>query len=483
MEVDLTTKAKKFFKYGLIGVAGLAVASAGAAYYMQSREVTMKIYGAEVAGSMVGVRAMAAGKIETLPVENGAAVDSGNVIATISVKVSDEELAQLEETVRLAEQNLAQVQAGRSVRVPVTRSIPRNIGGGVSYYDVEAAQSAVASAGDKLERFRSLADIGAIPQNQLWSAQAEYDSAVANLNSVENRYYSSEYTYDTETIYEIQYQDSPPEVIASAEISLKQAESALASAKQEATATEITAPIAGNFYPVNIELGTDVKPGQIIAQIGDTSDLWIEAKITDEQMQKLQLGQLVNYELNGQILEGNIIEFVTPDSFEEDEEDVPIQTPAQDQTQNPVQNPVTDNQSNAWIPPERNQPTQPIQTQDQNQPQNQPTQNQNAWIPPNANDGKWIPPEQNQTQQQTQPLTQDQNQTQPQDQSQPQPQSQDQTQLQQNQSIIEGNSSDEFEYVEEEVFNPEPKIRVSIPKDLPFECKPGMKSVIIVRMN
>ncbi len=299
MEVDLTTKAKKFFKYGLIGVAGLAVASAGAAYYMQSREVTMKIYGAEVAGSMVGVRAMAAGKIETLPVENGAAVDSGNVIATISVKVSDEELAQLEETVRLAEQNLAQVQAGRSVRVPVTRSIPRNIGGGVSYYDVEAAQSAVASAGDKLERFRSLADIGAIPQNQLWSAQAEYDSAVANLNSVENRYYSSEYTYDTETIYEIQYQDSPPEVIASAEISLKQAESALASAKQEATATEITAPIAGNFYPVNIELGTDVKPGQIIAQIGDTSDLWIEAKITDEQMQKLQLGQLVNYELNG----------------------------------------------------------------------------------------------------------------------------------------------------------------------------------------
>lgn len=466
MEVDLTTKAKKFFKYGLIGVAGLAVISAGAAYYMQSREVTMKIYGAEVAGSMVGVRAMAAGKIETLPVENGAAVDSGNVIATISVKVSDEELAQLEETVRLAEQNLAQVQAGRSVRVPVTRSIPRNIGGGVSYYDVEAAQSAVASAGDKLERCRNLAEIGAIPQNQLWAAQSEYDYAVSNLNSVENRYYSSEYTYDTETIYEIQYQDSPPEVIASAEISLRQAESALASAKQEATATEITAPIAGNFYPVNIELGTDVKPGQIIAQIGDTSDLWIEAKITDEQMQKLQLGQLVSYELNGQILEGNIIEFVTADSFEEDEEDVPIQTPAQDQTQNPV----TDNSSNAWIPPEQNQP---IQTQDQTQPKIRLSQNQNAWIPPTdqTKSDVWIPPEQNQTQ----PLTQDQNQT--------QQQIQDQNQLQQNQSIIEGNSSDEFEYVEEEVFNPEPKIRVSIPKDLPFECKPGMKSVISVRMN
>lgn len=94
--------------------------------------------------------------------------------------------------------------------------------------------------------------------------------------------------------------------------------------------------------------------------------------------------------------------------------------------------------------------------QDQTQP--------NAWIPPTdqSQSNVWIPPEQNQTQ-----PTQDQA----------------QNQLQQNQSIIEGNASDEFEYVEEEVFNPEPKIRVSIPRDLPFECKPGMKSVISVRMN
>lgn len=454
-----------------MAIATLVVA--GGAYSLHSQNVSMQIYGAQVAGAMVGVRAMSSGKIETLPIESGGAVESGNVIATISVQVSPEEIQQLEETVRLAEQNLTQVQSGHSVRVPVTRTVSRYYAGSsASAYDIAEAEAALSSASEKLERFRGLAEIGAIPRNQLASAEYEYSVALDNLNALRNQYVPPSTEYDTETSYELRWEEYPPDVIESAMISLKQAQAALASAKQESQATEIIAPIAGNFYPVDIQIGSQVRAGQVIARIGDTSDLWIEAKVTEDQLKKLQLGQLVSYDLAGETLEGTIIEIL-----EEDDEDYEYEDDEEDETfderfenQSPWIPP--DENYGKWIPPseeEKNSakaseqilqnpnpqssPQPNSQTQPQSQTEPQP-QNQ-TWTPPDENYGKWQPPTESKID----------------------PQSQTQTQSTDAPPIDDEDDDDDEEWEDS------PRIRVSIPQDLDFECRPGMKSVITIRMS
>lgn len=468
MEVDLTREAKKFFTIGLIGMAVATIIVAGGAYSLHSSNVAMQIYGAEVAGSMVGVRAMSSGKIETLPIESGAKVESGNVIATISVQVSPEEIQQLEETVRLAEQNLTQVQSGHSVRVPVTRTVSRYYGGSsASEYEIADAEAALASASEKLERFRGLAEIGAIPRNQLSSAEYEYNVALDNLNSLRNQYVPPSTQYDTETSYELRWEEYPPDVIESAEISLRQAQAALASAKQESQATEILAPIDGNFYPVDIQIGSNVKAGQVIARIGDTSDLWIEAKVSEDQLKKIQLGQLVSYELNGKNLEGTIIEILTEeDEFDEDfEEDDETFDERFEENQSPWIPP--DENYGKWIPPDQEakisaksseqilqnpNPESKSESKPEIQSEGQPQFPQSPWQPPDENYGKWQPPTENKSETTIENQATDS-------------------------PLIDDEEEDDVEWTDS------PRIRVSIPQNLDFDCRPGMKSVITIQMS
>ncbi|MBR1420104.1 MAG: HlyD family efflux transporter periplasmic adaptor subunit [Selenomonadaceae bacterium] len=472
MEVDLTREAKKFFTIGLIGMAVATIIVAGGAYSLHSSNVAMQIYGAEVAGSMVGVRAMSSGKIETLPIESGAKVESGNVIATISVQVSPEEIQQLEETVRLAEQNLTQVQSGHSVRVPVTRTVSRYYGGSsASEYEIADAEAALASASEKLERFRGLAEIGAIPRNQLSSAEYEYNVALDNLNSLRNQYVPPSTQYDTETSYELRWEEYPPDVIESAEISLRQAQAALASAKQESQATEILAPIDGNFYPVDIQVGSNVRAGQVIARIGDTSDLWIEAKVSEDQLKKIQLGQLVSYELNGKNLEGTIIEILTEedeDEFDEDfEEDDETFDERFVETQSPWIPP--DENYGKWIPPDQEEknsaksseqilqnPNPQPESKPEIQSEGQPQFPQSPWQPPDENYGKWQPPTDSKSDSKTDSKIENQATDSP---------------------LIDDEEEDDEEWTDS------PRIRVSIPQNLDFDCRPGMKSVITIQMS
>ena len=472
MEVDLTREAKKFFTIGLIGMAVATIIVAGGAYSLHSQNVAMQIYGAEVAGSMVGVRAMSSGKIETLPIESGAKVESGNVIATISVQVSPEEIQQLEETVRLAEQNLTQVQSGHSVRVPVTRTVSRyNAGSSASAYDIADAEAAVVRASETLERFRGLAEIGAIPRNQLSNAEYEYNVALDNLNALRNQYVPPSTQYDTETSYELRWEEYPPDVIESAEISLRQAQAALASAKQESQATEIIAPIDGNFYPVDIQVGSNVKAGQVIARIGDTSDLWIEAKVSEDQLKKIQLGQLVSYELNGKNLEGTIIEILTEedeDEFDEDfEEDDETFDERFVETQSPWIPP--DENYGKWIPPDQEEknsaksseqilqnPNPQPESKPEIQSEGQPQFPQSPWQPPDENYGKWQPPTDSKSDSKTDSKIENQATDSP---------------------LIDDEEEDDEEWTDS------PRIRVSIPQNLDFDCRPGMKSVITIQMS
>lgn len=289
MEVDVTEKFKYLVKYGLVSVLALAALVAGGLWYYQNQQTTLRIYDARVNSTMVGVKALAGGKLGELAVSDGEHVEAGQLIARVEVSVTEEQIRQLEQTVELAKQNLAQVRQGQTVTVPIP---------GGSFSASAAAQADVARAQERMNRMQELFEMGAVSANARDAAAADYQAAVAAASS----YSAPSVSYQTMT------QPSAPEVIQSAELSVRQAEAALENAKKDAMATEIMAPVAGTVYLADVQEGSEIRPGQVIVNIGDGDNIWLEARVTEEQLAKLHLGQFVSYDLEGHELQGTLIE-------------------------------------------------------------------------------------------------------------------------------------------------------------------------------
>lgn len=287
LEVDITERVKYLLKYGLVGMLLLAFLGAGGVWYYQNRYHTLRIYDAKVTSTMVGIKVFAGGKIKEFLVSDGDHVEAGQPLAHVEVSVTEEQIAQLEQTVELSKQNLAQVIQGQVVTIPVYES-----GGGASGADIARAE-------ERMNRMNELFEMGAISANKRDEAAAEYAAALSAVSV-------------PSVTYRTTVQPSAPEVIESAEIALRQAEAALENARKASQATEITAPVEGTVYYTELSEGSDVRAGQTILSIGDGGRIWLEASITPEQKSKLQLGQLVSYELADRELEGTIIEFDTP---------------------------------------------------------------------------------------------------------------------------------------------------------------------------
>ena len=112
MEVDTTEKVKKVLKFGPVALIVIAILCAGGVWAYQHSQKGLTVYDAKVASTMVGVKAKADGTITELVVQDGDHVEAGDVIAHVQAKVTDEDIAQLEQNAALAKQSLAQVQKG-----------------------------------------------------------------------------------------------------------------------------------------------------------------------------------------------------------------------------------------------------------------------------------------------------------------------------------------------------------------------------------
>ena len=128
MEVDVTEKFKYLVKYGLVSVLALAALVAGGLWYYQNQQTTLRIYDARVNSTIVGVKALAGGKLGELAVSDGEHVEAVQLIARVEVSVTEEQIRQLEQTVELAKQNLAQVRQGQTHGADTRRKFLRKRG-------------------------------------------------------------------------------------------------------------------------------------------------------------------------------------------------------------------------------------------------------------------------------------------------------------------------------------------------------------------
>ena len=341
--VDISGKIKNLIRFGLI----LMLATSGAIGYgvFERYHATheLRIENAKVTGTMVSVRTLVNGKVSEFLWEDGAEVKAGDIIARLEVSVTEEMIEQLQNTVELARANYDELKQGRWVKVPVKRmrAVQRPINTMTTHSGGGAAN--LASLEERANRMRELFEMGAVSAQQRDAAIQAYENARNNPSSSYTT--SGGISYETTYVEEIEYVDefqaTPPAILYGAENAIKQAELSLNVALQEAQETAIIAPVDGMIY-YSTEIEKDLNAGEVVAKVGDSNELWLVAEVSEEIFNKIPLGKLVNYSIDGKNLTGIVIEKIEPDPVENEEE--PVWQPPTDENSTPQ---ISENQTDA----------------------------------------------------------------------------------------------------------------------------------------
>lgn len=309
MEVDITKKVQYLMKYGLVGLILIAVLCAGGIYYYQHQHKYFNVYDAQVTSSLVAAKVHGNATITEKVVEDGEHVEAGDVIAHVQSTVTDEQIANLEQTVALSQRNLDEIKKGQTVTVAVPSPAPAPA---ASAPRSSGSSQSVASAESRMNRMNELFEMGAISAVQRDAAVSAYHAAVAAASSSAPAAAAPSSSAPA-VRYQTTTQPPDPKAVQNAELQLKQAQAALDNAKQDAAETDIVAPVAGTvYYAQGIDEGSTVKAGETVASVGNADDIWIEAKVSPDKAAKIRLGQFVSYEIEGHQLQGSVQDIQQP---------------------------------------------------------------------------------------------------------------------------------------------------------------------------
>lgn len=308
MEVDITKKVQYLMKYGLVGLILIAVLCAGGIYYYQHQHKYFNVYDAQVTSSLVAAKVHGNAMITEKVVAEGEHVEAGDVIAHVQSTVTDEQIANLEQTVALSQRNLDEIKKGQTVTVAVPSPAPAPA---ASAPRSSGSSQSVASAESRMNRMNELFEMGAISAVQRDAAVSAYHAAVAAASSSAPA--ASAPSSSPAVRYQTTTQPPDPKAVQNAELQLKQAQAALDNAKQDAAETDIVAPVAGTvYYAQGIDEGSTVKAGETVASVGNADDIWVEAKASPDKAAKIRLGQFVSYEIDGHQLQGSVQDIQQP---------------------------------------------------------------------------------------------------------------------------------------------------------------------------
>lgn len=295
-------------KYGLVGLILIAVLCAGGIYYYQHQHKYFNVYDAQVTSSLVAAKVHGNAVITEKVVEDGEHVEAGDVIVHVKSTVTDEQIANLEQTVALSQRNLDEIKKGQTVTVAVPSPAPAPA---ASAPRSSGSSQSVASAESRMNRMNELFEMGAISAVQRDAAVSAYHAAVAAASSSAPA--ASAPSSSPAVRYQTTTQPPDPKAVQNAELQLKQAQAALDNAKQDAAETDIVAPVAGTvYYAQGIDEGSTVKAGETVASVGNADDIWIEAKVSPDKAAKIRLGQFVSYEIEGHQLQGSVQDIQQP---------------------------------------------------------------------------------------------------------------------------------------------------------------------------
>ena len=212
----------------------------------------------------VVLRSRVEGQLLALNADVGQPVQQGQLLATVEANVlttevneARAELAARQFEVKEAESKLAEVKA-----------------------QVAQNQASLKQAQADAQRFKNLANSGAIAIQQAEVASTNQDTAAQILKSSQEQVATQQ------------------QAIAATKQRVAAQQAILAQAQERLTYTKILAPQNGVVLAKNAEVGDILQTGQTLLEIGDLSAIKVEVQISDRDLQNFAPGKQVQVQLD-----------------------------------------------------------------------------------------------------------------------------------------------------------------------------------------
>ncbi|HWR05314.1 MAG TPA: HlyD family secretion protein [Sporomusa sp.] len=256
-----------------VAITGFALLGSGIWWWMYYANI-VSTDDARVKGTIVTVSSRVAARVAELLVDEGDAVQAGQVIARLDSRDLKAQVAQAKAILAAAEAKLAGVKAG---------SRPQQVVQAAALAD--SAQASLDNAGKVYERTKSLYAQGAVAAQQLDAAQAALAVALAQCAAAKQS-------------VSLAAEGSRSEDIEAATAQMEQAAAILESAQLQLDYTAIIAPIAGVVALKSVNVGESVSVGQPIFNIVDNNNVWIAANIEETAVGKVRVGQKTTFSVD-----------------------------------------------------------------------------------------------------------------------------------------------------------------------------------------
>lgn len=302
METDITEKIKPVIRYSLPLILVIAAVLVFGIFKWNETKSVLDISDAKLTSSVVHVSSQSDGTLTEILVNDGDKVEAGQVIAKVKVITTPQQIEALQKACDEAQANYDNLeqQIKNSVMSQTVVSTAPSAG------DIAAAQARVDAAAAQAQKMSKLYSIGAVSATQYTEAQSEYSAAQAALSAA---------SAPRQVTQEVSSAPSKElsEALASAQVQLEQAQAALKQAQSDENYADITAPVSGIVYLTNFKQGDSLKENDVLLNIGNTKNLWVEAPLTEEQYNKVHPGQFVNYTVDDLNLTGTVLEVTHTD--------------------------------------------------------------------------------------------------------------------------------------------------------------------------
>ncbi|MBP2644899.1 MAG: emrA 2 [Firmicutes bacterium] len=252
----------------IIGLGG-----GGWFWYYSSRYITTD--DARISGTIVSVSSKISGKVGEVLVAEGDKVKKGQVLVRLNPEDILAQRAQAEAALLAAKAKYDEVTTGAR---------PQEIS--QSKAGVGQAQANLENAEKNYRRLEKLYNDGVVSAAQRDNALAAYQVAQESCNAA-NQSLSLTVSGPRE------------EIIRAAEAQVKQAEANLAAIDIKNGDTQIVAPVDGIVALKNVNVGEVVAAGQALFSVVSDIDLWVNARLEETYIGKVQLGQEVEYTIDG----------------------------------------------------------------------------------------------------------------------------------------------------------------------------------------
>ncbi|HWR41013.1 MAG TPA: HlyD family secretion protein [Patescibacteria group bacterium] len=244
---------------------------------------------ARVSGTIVSVSAKIAGRVTEVLVKEGDAVQVGQVLLRIDPRDAAAQKSQAQATLALAVAKYQEALNGsRPQEIDQSRAKLEQ-----AQADVEKAEASLENARKNFERLSQLHSQGAISNSQRDDAETLYLVALKAAKSARDAAAAINQELG------LKVAGSREEVIQAAEAQVKQAQAALELATLTEEYTTVKAPGSGVVALKSVNPGEVVTAGQSLFTVIDLQDVWVSARIEEDKIGKINIGDMVEYTIDG----------------------------------------------------------------------------------------------------------------------------------------------------------------------------------------